>query len=148
MQDPHRPGRAPARHVSQRVSHRRARASARDTRYHDVTLSFALPLEWEDLSEVVTSATAHQSAQPRRSDGDARGVTVKVDLGRGDENDVAADMVFPLGWREWRGEMLPVPRAVEDVLEYRYGPTWRVPRYLDKGRDTFESKKLYFKLLR
>ena len=32
-----------------------------------------------------------------------------------------------------------VPARVEALLEFRYGPTWRTPRYMDKGSDTGAS---------
>ena len=40
-----------------------------------------------------------------------------------------------------------VPGQVEEALRYRYGDTWNIPRYMDKGRDTEEGKKLYAKVL-
>ena len=39
-----------------------------------------------------------------------------------------------------------VPGDVEGALEYRYGPTWPVPRYMDKGLDHVEQQKLYARM--
>ncbi len=39
-----------------------------------------------------------------------------------------------------------VPGDVEGALEYRYGETWPVPRYMDKGADTVEQQKLYARM--
>lgn len=43
---------------------------------------------------------------------------------------------------------LSVPHRVEDVLQERYGATWKVPRYMDKGSDTVEQNKLYARLFK
>lgn len=73
---------------------------------------------------------------------------VSLDVGRGEENSIPARLVFPLGCKHWRGRDLPVPGRTEAALVWRYGEDWRVPKYLDKGRDSHESKKLYYRLLR
>ncbi len=41
-----------------------------------------------------------------------------------------------------------MPADVEGTLEVRYGPTWRVPQYMDKGADTVEAAKLYARVFR
>jgi len=102
-----------------------------------------------------SAASASSSSRP----------VVGVDIGRGDVNDVPADLVLPLARRTWRAPglgrggvlgigrrgrdvVLSVPADVEGVLAWRYGDDWRTPRYLDKGRDTVEGTKLYFRLFR
>lgn len=39
-----------------------------------------------------------------------------------------------------------VPCDVEGALAYRYGPTWHVPKYMDKGNDVIEQQKLYARM--
>jgi len=96
----------------------------------------------------VSGESRRLQAAAARGEALPEGCWVQVDLGRGSENDIPARCVFPLGAVTWRGRQFPAPGAVEDALEWRYGPTWRVPRYLDKGRDTHESKKPYYRLLK
>jgi hypothetical protein len=40
-----------------------------------------------------------------------------------------------------RGVVIQVPGNVPGALECRYGPTWRVPRYMDKGADTGATQR-------
>lgn len=80
---------------------------------------------------------------------DVGGGRVLVDCGHGsDAMAVRADSVFPVGRLSWRGRAIPVPGDVEAMLAQRYGPTWRQPRYLDKGADTVEHNKWHNKLMR
>jgi hypothetical protein len=46
-----------------------------------------------------------------------------------------------------RGVSISVPGSVHNVLVHRYGPDYMVPRYMDKGRDSVEQRKLYARLL-
>lgn len=39
-----------------------------------------------------------------------------------------------------------VPGDVQGALEHRYGSTWHVPRYMDKGADEVEQGKLYARM--
>jgi hypothetical protein len=55
--------------------------------------------------------------------------------------------VLPLGNVQYKRHLIPLPGSIEAALEYRYGATWRVPRYMYKGRDTVECGKTYFKVL-
>jgi len=72
---------------------------------------------------------------------------IRVPQGHGDLCDVPAALVLPLGRLRWRGASLACPADVEGVLAHRYGPGWRVPRYMDKGADTVEQGKPYVKVL-
>lgn len=60
---------------------------------------------------------------------------ILVDCGHGDCCSVPADVVMPTASVEWRGCEIAVPGNVPGMLECRYGPTWTVPRYMDKGAD-------------
>lgn len=73
---------------------------------------------------------------------------VLVDCGHGDCCSIPTDLVLPTGRVEWRGVVIQVPGNVPGALECRYGPTWRVPRYMDKGADTVEANKLYARIFR
>jgi hypothetical protein len=77
----------------------------------------------------------------------ACGARIEIPMGHGDACDVDAKLVVPTGRLRWRGCSLACPRDVEGVLVHRYGPTWRVPRYMDKGRDEVEQGKPYVKVL-
>ncbi|CAG9466567.1 unnamed protein product [Pedinophyceae sp. YPF-701] len=77
-----------------------------------------------------------------------RGATVHVELGHGDQNDMAADMVLPTRRMDFRGVQIGVPSQVEELLRYRYGDTWMIPIYMDKGRDEVEGNKAYARVLR
>ena len=44
--------------------------------------------------------------------------------------------------------MRSIPGHATKVLEERYGSTWRVPAYMDKGADTVEAGKLYVRIFR
>lgn len=72
---------------------------------------------------------------------------IQLHLGRGELCNVPHHMVMPTRSEVFRGVALQVPGDVPAVLEHRYGPTWMVPRYMDKGSDTIEQGKLYVKLL-
>lgn len=75
------------------------------------------------------------------------GKRIAIPQGHGDCCDVDAHLVLPTGRLRWRGASLACPRDVEGVLVHRYGPTWSVPRYMDKGRDEVEQGKPYVKIL-
>jgi hypothetical protein len=75
------------------------------------------------------------------------GKHIGIPQGHGDLCDVPASLVLPLGRMRWRGANLACPADVEGVLAHRYGPSWRVPRYMDKGRDEVEQGKPYVKVL-
>lgn len=47
-----------------------------------------------------------------------------------------------------RGVSIKVPNNLEGALLSRYGPTWRVPRYMDKGADTVEANKAYARIFK
>jgi hypothetical protein len=75
------------------------------------------------------------------------GKRIGIPQGHGDLCDIDAHLVLPTGRMRWRGCSLACPRDVEGVLVHRYGPTWHVPRYMDKGRDEVEQGKPYVKVL-
>eukprot|EP00775_Hariotina_reticulata_P002323 gene2323-2631_t len=72
---------------------------------------------------------------------------VAIPQGHGNLCDIPKDLIFPLGTMKFRGVAVSVPVNVPDVLRYRYGETFMIPRYMDKGRDCVEQGKLYAKLL-
>eukprot|EP00878_Enallax_costatus_P002582 GHUV01002764.1.p1 GENE.GHUV01002764.1~~GHUV01002764.1.p1 ORF type:complete len:300 (+),score=73.73 GHUV01002764.1:902-1801(+) len=72
---------------------------------------------------------------------------VSIPQGHGDLCDVPASYIFPLGVMKFRGVPVSVPGDVCGVLRYRYGDTFLIPRYMDKGRDCVEQGKLYARLL-
>lgn len=57
-------------------------------------------------------------------------------------------LIFPRRSMQFRGTPVSVPGRVEDVLEYRYGEDYMVPKYMDKGRDEDENNMRYAKILR
>lgn len=59
--------------------------------------------------------------------GDSR---VLVDCGHGSCTEIDCAAVLPTGVMMWRGSKLSVPGDVPAALEQRYGPDWRVPRYM------------------
>lgn len=73
---------------------------------------------------------------------------VLVDCGHGETTSIAKDLVVPTQEIEWRNTKISVPRNLEGALEARYGTTWRVPRYMDKGADTVEGNKTYARIFR
>lgn len=73
--------------------------------------------------------------------------TVSIPQGHGDLCDVPAGLVFPLGRMTFQGTSVSVPGDVTGVLTHRYGETFMVPRYMDKGRDSVEQGKAYARLL-
>lgn len=75
------------------------------------------------------------------------GDNISIPQGHGDLCDVRHSLVFPLSSTKFRGVEVSVPRNVPAVLQHRYGPTWHIPRYMDKGRDTIEQRKLYARIL-
>ncbi|PRW20648.1 phosphate ABC transporter permease isoform A [Chlorella sorokiniana] len=77
--------------------------------------------------------------------GDSR---VLVDCGHGSCTEIDRAAVLPTGVMTWRGSKLSVPGNVPAALEQRYGPDWRVPRYMDKGTDVVEGQKLYARIFR
>eukprot|EP00882_Tetradesmus_deserticola_P001713 GHRQ01001842.1.p1 GENE.GHRQ01001842.1~~GHRQ01001842.1.p1 ORF type:complete len:310 (+),score=126.81 GHRQ01001842.1:297-1226(+) len=77
----------------------------------------------------------------------ALGPMLAIPQGHGDLCDVPASLVFPLSTMKFRGTPVSVPGDVPGVLRYRYGDTFMIPRYMDKGRDCVEQGKLYARLL-
>eukprot|EP00884_Botryococcus_braunii_P005380 jgi/Botrbrau1/14843/Bobra.0278s0013.1 len=78
-----------------------------------------------------------------------RGKThLEVELGHANLCDIPKHLVLPTGKLLFKGVHLSVPVRVEDVLQDRYGATWNVPRYMDKGSDTVEQNKLYARIFR
>ncbi|KAF8056131.1 hypothetical protein HT031_006482 [Scenedesmus sp. PABB004] len=75
------------------------------------------------------------------------GRMLSIPQGHGDLCDVPASLVLPLGVMKFRGTPVSVPADVPGVLRYRYGDTYMVPRYMDKGRDCVEQGKFYARLL-
>lgn len=71
-----------------------------------------------------------------------------VDCGHGDTTSIAKDLIVPTGSMEWKGVEINVPRDLEGALLARYGPTWRIPRYMDKGADVVEGQKTYARIFR
>jgi len=57
-------------------------------------------------------------------------------------------LIFPRRSMQFRGTPVNVPGRVEDVLEYRYGEDYMVPKYMEKGRDEEENNMKYAKILR
>lgn len=57
--------------------------------------------------------------------------------------------VFPLKQITWGQKYLPIniPNDPEWYLEYQYGPTWKVPRPGDKGREAADQKKMNYSWL-
>lgn len=72
---------------------------------------------------------------------------MSIPQGHGDLCDVPADLVFPLSVMKFKGVPVGAPGDVTGVLRYRYGDTFMVPRYMDKGRDSVEQGKVYARLL-
>jgi len=114
------------------------------------TMDGALPL----LSHTIfgISATSSMSEGSQRDednlDPDPDDPCIHIELGHGSECDVPEPFILPTGRIIFRGVELRVPKRLECVLEHRYGATWRTPIYMDKGRDTIESSKLYARVLR
>jgi hypothetical protein len=71
-----------------------------------------------------------------------------VDCGHGELNCIPTELVLPTKSIEWKGVEIQVPRDLNGTLHARYGPTWRVPRYMDKGADTVEGNKTYARVFR
>ena len=71
-----------------------------------------------------------------------------VDCGHGELNCISTDLVLPTKSIEWKGMKIQVPRDLPGALHARYGPTWHVPRYMDKGADTVEGNKTYARVFR
>ena len=59
-----------------------------------------------------------------------------------------ASLAMPTATFRWHGVQLRLPRDAEQVLERRYGKTWRTPLIHSKGCDTHEESKPYFRALR
>ncbi|KAG2439600.1 hypothetical protein HXX76_004952 [Chlamydomonas incerta] len=64
--------------------------------------------------------------------------------------DVPRHLVLPLGTIPLLDcpQPAPAPADVVGVLEHRYGPDWRAPKYASKGRDIVEHNKRYLRALR
>lgn len=77
---------------------------------------------------------------------DGSGEMLSVQLGHGTCCDIPADLVLPTGRLEFRGVDMAVPGNIEGALVHRYGDSWAVPKYMDKGSDTVEQEKLYARL--
>jgi LicD family len=73
---------------------------------------------------------------------------ILVDCGHGELNCISTDLVLPTKSIEWRGVKIQVPNDLNGALHARYGPTWKVPRYMDKGADTVEGNKTYARVFR
>jgi len=71
-----------------------------------------------------------------------------VDCGHGEMNCIPTELVLPTKCIEFKGVEIQVPRDLNGTLQLRYGPTWRVPRYMDKGADTVEEKKTYARVFK
>lgn len=78
---------------------------------------------------------------------DEGGENISIPQGHGELCDLPRKMVLPMERLHFRGYDVSVPRDVVGVLEFRYGKTFMVPRYMDKGRDSVEQGKLYARLL-
>ncbi|GAB4821073.1 hypothetical protein N2152v2_008119 [Parachlorella kessleri] len=76
------------------------------------------------------------------------GEHLHIDFGHGDSGDIRRKLVLPPRKHIFRGQEVCVPADVEGTLRARYGPTWRTPRYMDKGSDTVEAAKLYARIFR
>lgn len=72
---------------------------------------------------------------------------VGIPQGHGDLCDIPSDLVFPLATMKFKGAAVSVPGDVPGVLQHRYGETFMIPRYMDKGRDSIEQGKAYARLL-
>lgn len=71
-----------------------------------------------------------------------------VDCGHGDTTAIAKDLVLPIASMDFRGVSIKVPGDLEGMMEARYGATWRVPRYMDKGADVVEQNKTYARVFK
>lgn len=71
-----------------------------------------------------------------------------VDCGHGDATAIAKDLVLPITSMEFKGVSIKVPGDLEGMMEARYGATWRVPRYMDKGADVVEQNKTYARVFK
>lgn len=89
----------------------------------------------------LTSAAAAKDAK------DAEGPMVHIPMGHGSLCDLPVSYLFPLSNLDTLGADISVPRDVTGVLRYRYGDTFMIPRYMDKGRDSVEQGKLYARIL-
>eukprot|EP00877_Chromochloris_zofingiensis_P004134 jgi/Chrzof1/13721/Cz08g09150.t1 len=72
---------------------------------------------------------------------------VSIAQGHGDLCDVSKQLVLPLSTMKFMGTSVSVPADVPGVLTYRYGETFMIPRYMDKGRDSVEQGKVYARVL-
>ncbi|KAF6252835.1 hypothetical protein COO60DRAFT_494285 [Scenedesmus sp. NREL 46B-D3] len=98
-------------------------------------------------TERLAGAAAPDPAAAAAGPASVLGPMLCIPQGHGDLCDVPASLVFPLGTMKFRGTPVSVPGDVPGVLRYRYGDTFMVPRYMDKGRDCVEQGKLYARLL-
>jgi len=73
---------------------------------------------------------------------------VEIEIGRERLLDLPKSMVLPTRDITFKGVKVPVPGSTTQVLKTRYGETWMIPRYMDKGHDSVEQKKLYVRVLR
>lgn len=94
-----------------------------------------------------SSSASVAAAAGSGSDLKAAAAMVSIPQGHGDLCDIPAPHVFPLGVMKFKGVPVSVPGDVPAVLRYRYGDTYMIPRYMDKGRDCIEQGKLYARLL-
>ncbi|GLC42376.1 hypothetical protein PLESTB_000653500 [Pleodorina starrii] len=72
----------------------------------------------------------------------------KIRINKNAHCDVPKDLVLPLGSIPMFDSTAPAPRDVEGVLQHRYGPDWRTPKYASKGSDAIEHNKRYLRVLR
>jgi len=73
---------------------------------------------------------------------------ILVDCGHGDCTAVQSDIVLPPTTMQWKGREISVPSNLPAMLESRYGLDWKTPRYMDKGTDEVEGRKLYARIFR
>eukprot|EP00879_Flechtneria_rotunda_P029637 GHRR01032069.1.p2 GENE.GHRR01032069.1~~GHRR01032069.1.p2 ORF type:complete len:142 (+),score=42.46 GHRR01032069.1:1662-2087(+) len=91
----------------------------------------------------ITKAVAVAAADPAGAGEEM----LLVPQGHGDLCDIPASLVLPLNVMKFQGVPVSVPADVPGVLRYRYGETFMIPRYMDKGRDCIEQGKLYARVL-
>lgn len=101
----------------------------------------------DDSLAAAAGAESSAKAVVTGVEGEDFGPLISIPQGHGSLCDVPRKMVFPLGRLIFWGRSVSVPGNVTGVLRYRYGDTFMVPRYMDKGRDVVEQGKFYARLL-
>lgn len=71
-----------------------------------------------------------------------------VDCGHGEMNCISTELVLPTKMIEFKNVQISVPRDLDGACKARYGHTWNIPRYMDKGADTVEANKTYAKIFK